>query len=149
MVTHGGLVNYLYWARQYYGLSDRQEERPGAALHSSISFDLSITSLWGPLVAGVNVVLVAEAEGLEGLTRSLREQGPFGVVKLTPSHLALLNQQLRPEEIQQSAAVVVWSVDKTRWPVSAALIAAVKLMSSRISPTMMMSGSCRKTCLRA
>ena len=42
------------------------------------------------------------------------------------------------------AAFVVWSVDKTRWPVSAALIAVLKLMSSRISPIMMMSGSWRR-----
>ena len=33
--------------------------------------------------------------------------------------------------------------------VPAALIAAVKLIASRISPTMMMSGSCRRTCFRA
>ena len=46
-------------------------------------------------------------------------------------------------------ALVVWMVESTRWPVSAALMAAVKLMESRISPIMMTSGSCRRTCLRA
>ena len=51
--------------------------------------------------------------------------------------------------VMDCAAVVVCSVDKTRCPVSAALIAAAKLMSSRISPIMMMSGSWRKTCLSA
>ena len=47
------------------------------------------------------------------------------------------------------AAVVVCSVEKTRCPVSAALIAAVKVVASRISPSMMMSGSWRKTCFNA
>ncbi len=36
--------------------------------------------------------------------------------------------------------MVVWSVESTRCPVSAALMAAVKLIASRISPIMMTSG---------
>ena len=108
MVTHRGLVNYLHWAARVYELSgETNDGGPGAALHSSISFDLSITSLWAPLVAGESVVLVAEELGLEGLLGSLREQGPFGVVKITPSHLVLLNQQLESEELGRSARVVV------------------------------------------
>jgi amino acid adenylation domain-containing protein len=112
MITHRGLVNYLHWAARTYELSDGEKpsgEKPGrgAALHSSISFDLSITSLWAPLVVGESVVLVAEELGLEGLLQTLREQGPFGVVKLTPSHLGVLNQQLGSEELRRSARVVV------------------------------------------
>jgi amino acid adenylation domain-containing protein len=109
MITHRGLVNYLHWARRTYVLSgERKNDRgPGSALHSSIGFDLSITSLWVPLMAGESVVLVAEELGLEGLLRSLREQGPFSLVKLTPSHLAVLNEQLRGEELRRSTRVVV------------------------------------------
>jgi len=79
----------------------------GAPLHSSISFDLSITSLWAPLLAGQSVVLVPETVGVEGLVTSLREQGPFGLVKLTPSHLEVLNQQLSAAELGASARVLV------------------------------------------
>ena len=43
------------------------------------------------------------------------------------------------------AALFVWSVEKTRWPVSAAVIAVGIVSQSRISPTMMTSGSCRIT----
>jgi amino acid adenylation domain-containing protein len=107
MVTQRGLVNYLHWATHAYGLSDERKQRSGAALHSSISFDLSITSLWAPLVAGKSVVLVAEEHGLEGLVKTLRDQGPFGLIKLTPSHLVLLNQQLEAEELRDTAEVVV------------------------------------------
>ena len=107
MVTQRGLVNYLHWATQAYGLSGEAKQRHGAALHSSISFDLSITSLWAPLVAGESVVLVAEKHGLEGLLKTVQEQGPFGLIKLTPSHLVLLNGQLEGEELRRSAEVVV------------------------------------------
>ena len=43
----------------------------------------------------------------------------------------------------------VWSVPKTRWPVSAAVIASEMVSRSRISPTRITSGSWRSTCLRA
>jgi len=38
-------------------------------------------------------------------------------------------------------ALVVCTVDRTRWPVSAALMAVLKLVSSRISPIIIISGS--------
>ncbi len=44
-----------------------------------------------------------------------------------------------------SVALMVWSVEKTRWPVSAALSAAATVSWSRISPTRMTSGSWRRT----
>ena len=47
------------------------------------------------------------------------------------------------------AASVVWTVEKTRWPVSAAVIASWIVSRSRISPTRITSGFWRMTCLRA
>ena len=47
------------------------------------------------------------------------------------------------------AALLVWSVEKTRWPVSAAVIAVCIVFQSRISPTMITSGSCRNMFFRA
>ena len=44
-----------------------------------------------------------------------------------------------------SDASTVWSVERTRWPVSAALSAVWTVSSSRISPTRMTSGSWRRT----
>src|SRR3989338_7370509 len=42
------------------------------------------------------------------------------------------------------AASLVWMVDRTRWPVMAAWVAISAVSLSRISPTMMMFGSCLK-----
>ena len=47
------------------------------------------------------------------------------------------------------AAVVVWSVPKTRWPVSAAVSAVPIVSMSRISPTRITSGSWRSAALSA
>src|SRR3990172_190064 len=47
-----------------------------------------------------------------------------------------------------ATALLVWIVDKTRWPVRAACIAIVTVSRSRISPSMMTSGSCRSIARR-
>ena len=46
-------------------------------------------------------------------------------------------------------ASFVWSVASTHWPVSAAVRAAAIVSRSRISPSMITSGSWRSTCFRA
>ncbi len=48
-----------------------------------------------------------------------------------------------------AGASLVCSVESTKWPVSAALTAISAVSKSRISPTMMMSGSCRRNARRA
>ncbi len=45
--------------------------------------------------------------------------------------------------VTAAGASLVCSVDSTRWPVNAAWIVTSAVSRSRISPTMMMSGSCR------
>src|SRR5207247_5029957 len=46
-------------------------------------------------------------------------------------------------------ASLVWSVERTRWPVNAALVAMEAVSRSRISPTMMMLGSWRRNAFSA
>ncbi|HKV10170.1 MAG TPA: amino acid adenylation domain-containing protein, partial [Thermoanaerobaculia bacterium] len=98
-VTHRGLANYLLWAAEAYPAG-------AAPVHSPVSFDLTVTSLFLPLLAGRPVQLVPEAEGVEGLARMLAEGG-FGLVKLTPAHLEVLERLLPAERVVQSAAAFV------------------------------------------
>ena len=49
----------------------------------------------------------------------------------------------------EDGASFVWRVERTRWPVSAAWTALSAVSLSRISPTMTMSGSWRRTVRRA
>ncbi len=94
MVTHSGLANYLSWATGAYG----KEARRSALVHSSISFDLTITGLYTPLLVGGQVELLPDDAGVEGVVRALRQPQTRGLVKITPAHLELLSRQLRPEE---------------------------------------------------
>jgi non-ribosomal peptide synthetase component F len=94
MITRSGLSNYLDWVRRAYPL----EQGVGAPVHSSLAFDLTVTGLFGPLVAGGRVELIPEAAGVEGLGEALRQaREPYSLVKLTPAHLEMLAQQLGPE----------------------------------------------------
>ena len=51
--------------------------------------------------------------------------------------------------VMAEQASLVCRVLKTRWPVSAAWMAVRAVSSSRISPTMITSGSCRSSVRRA
>jgi amino acid adenylation domain-containing protein len=103
VVPHAGLVNYLRWCVAAYEIARGE----GAPVHSSIAFDLTVTSLLAPLVAGRPALLLAEAEGVEGLARCLRSEVPLSLVKLTPSHLELLAQQLPPGGAGRARAFVI------------------------------------------
>ena len=94
MVPHYGLVNYLSWCTKAYAVAKGQ----GSAVHSSISFDLTITSLFAPLVVGGSVRLIPEAEGIEGLASALSTPNDFSLIKLTPAHLELLSQLVAAEK---------------------------------------------------
>ncbi|WP_223068389.1 non-ribosomal peptide synthetase [Paenibacillus caui] len=85
VIEHRGLVNYVWWAQATY----LPDEDDAIALYSSLSFDLTVTSIFPPLVAGREVVIYAENDGDFILDRILQERR-VTVVKATPAHLALL-----------------------------------------------------------
>jgi amino acid adenylation domain-containing protein len=109
MVSHAALAHYLGWSTRAYlgtrgdGLDDGAR---GAPVHTSLTFDLTVTSLFAPLLAGREVVLVPEHEGIDGLARTLAGGG-FGFVKLTPAHLDVLGQTLPPARAREAAEVLV------------------------------------------
>jgi amino acid adenylation domain-containing protein/non-ribosomal peptide synthase protein (TIGR01720 family) len=94
LIHHRGLVNYLSWCLRNYPV----KAGCGALVHSSISFDLTITGLFAPLLTGRAVRLVAEDFGVAGLGDALQSEQDLSLVKLTPSHLRLINQQLEPSQ---------------------------------------------------
>ena len=103
MILHRGLVNYLTWAIRNYAVE------PGGSVpvHSSISFDLTVTSLYTPLLAGAQVELLAEDVAAQSLLTALRRVQNRTLVKITPAHLELLSQQLSPQEIAEMTKTFV------------------------------------------
>lgn len=95
VISNGGLVNYVSWAAREY----RADEGIGAPVHSSIAFDLTVTSLFVPLAAGRTVFMIPDADGVEGLVRAMRAQRDFSFVKITPAHLDVLRSAMLPTEV--------------------------------------------------
>ncbi|MFC4121996.1 non-ribosomal peptide synthase/polyketide synthase, partial [Nonomuraea zeae] len=75
VVTQAGLANYVGWAAGAY------EVGAGAAVHASVAVDLTVTSLWVPLVSGAAVVMSGEDPA-------------DGLVKVVPAHLSLLAEMV-------------------------------------------------------
>nr|QLK00781.1 amino acid adenylation domain-containing protein [Micromonospora carbonacea] len=85
VVEHRSVAAYLAWAREAYpGLAGT------ALLHSPVSFDLTVTGLLGPLTAGGTVRLAAIDEP------AARAGGKPALLKVTPSHLPLLDDAVSP-----------------------------------------------------
>ncbi|MGW1542235.1 amino acid adenylation domain-containing protein, partial [Streptomyces sp. NPDC002309] len=81
VVSHEAVCHYVTWATDAYpGLSDR------TVLHSSVSFDLTVTPLYGTLVAGGTLHLTDIRDGFP------EEPAPT-FLKVTPSHLSVLAEQ--------------------------------------------------------
>ena len=80
-ITHDGLTNYLEWARMALG--------GGSALvHTSLSFDFTVTPLFLPLITGGAAILLPDGDSLDQLAAVLREPGEdINLLKVTPSHL--------------------------------------------------------------
>ena len=60
-VTHHSVVNYLAWATQVY-----PSLRKVAVLHSPVSFDLTVTTLYGPLLVGGCIRILDLTENMVG-----------------------------------------------------------------------------------
>jgi amino acid adenylation domain-containing protein len=104
MVQHGSVENYLRCCLENYPLA----EGCGSVWHTSVAFDLSVTSLWTPLVSGKAVYIVkGEGSGVEGLRQILEGEGEgFSVLKLSPAHLTMLMSVGGGRRLRTGALVV-------------------------------------------
>ncbi|WP_242071964.1 non-ribosomal peptide synthetase [Nostoc sp. FACHB-110] len=92
LIPHKGLVNYLSWCTQAYQVSQGN----GTIVHSPLGFDLTITSLFSPLLVGSQVELLPENHHIESLSNALHRSSHLSLVKITPAHLELLKGQFSP-----------------------------------------------------
>lgn len=89
-VDHGGLANYAAWAAR---------EHPGSyAFHSSIGFDLTITSIFSPLINGERIRVYPETGESDLAVLDVFRDDAVDVVKLTPAHLSLVLENTKRVE---------------------------------------------------
>lgn len=85
MIEHRGLVNYIWWASKTYLRAPDEV----VALYSSIAFDLTVTSIFMPLISGHRIEIY-EDSGNEFIIHRILRDNRATVIKLTPAHLALI-----------------------------------------------------------
>jgi amino acid adenylation domain-containing protein len=106
MVTHRGLMNYLWWTVDAYLRAEG-----GGVLFSSIAFDLGVPNLYTPLICGRPVHVLPDVPAAD-LGARLLECGPLSFVKMAPGHLELIAQQLGPEQRRAVAGLVIAAGDR-------------------------------------
>ena len=110
-ITHLGLARYLRFAAESYldhHLVDDDTEGQGerdlvVPLFSALSFDLTMTSLFLPLLAGGELVVI-RPDGPAGLAAIANDQR-LNWAKATPSHLEVLLRLLSPDHALATVVV--------------------------------------------
>lgn len=89
-ISHKSLLSYLCWANNYY----RLEQPLRMPFFTSISFDLTLTSLLLPLLNGGTVRVFDQHAVADSATLlDVLSDKSINTIKLTPAHLAILVEQ--------------------------------------------------------
>ncbi|MFH6990654.1 amino acid adenylation domain-containing protein, partial [Flavobacterium collinsii] len=103
MIENRSLCNYLKWCSGFYF---EKEEEGNFGLFSSLSFDLTVTSLFLPLIRGHKIKVFANnLNAHEVLQDYILNSNALDIIKLTPSHLEIL-KDLNLKEIPLKKIIV-------------------------------------------
>lgn len=87
-VTNLNLVNYIHWVKKYGLLENEKTIYP---FYTSLSFDLTLTSIFLPLVSG-NQIEVYKNEYHKFAIKKIIDDKKANIIKLTPTHLRVLKE---------------------------------------------------------
>lgn len=92
-ISHHSFANYIFWANDYY-LNKQPVNSP---LFTSIGFDLTLTSLFLPLISGGTCTIYPEKEKEDIVDlKSVFNNQNLNLIKATPTHLELVKNSLLP-----------------------------------------------------
>ena len=87
-ISHNSLSNYAVWANDYYF---NNQQNNTFAFFTSLSFDLTLTSIFTTLLRGDEIYVYEEKEVSAILVDIFKSDSAVNTVKLTPSHINLLS----------------------------------------------------------
>lgn len=89
-ISHRALFNYLAWASGHYC----RGEHFSFPLFTPLTFDLTVTSIFVPLISGGRIVIYPETGGGADLSLlDVLDDDLVDIIKLTPSHLTMLQDR--------------------------------------------------------
>lgn len=103
MIEHGSLINYLLWCKKTYHVKGHGK----VLLHSSIAFDMAITSVYLPLITGDEIILLPDSLDVEPLIAELKKADTYKFLKLTPAHLHAFRASLTPAQLQSKTSILI------------------------------------------
>ncbi|MFE7045865.1 amino acid adenylation domain-containing protein, partial [Streptomyces atratus] len=107
-LEHRGVVNYLHWCDQNYPV-----EEPGGIgtiLYSSVTFDLTITALFLPLIQGTQLAIPhtqPDQTAFDAAIDLILTNTPISFLKATPSHLEILATHLNTQNATHHITTIV------------------------------------------
>src|SRR5688572_11362289 len=101
MIVHCSLPNYLIWAKSLYV---NASSPLSSGLFTSLSFDLTVTSMYLPLISGGVLNIFNNTSDVSTILKGYFESG-LNCSKLTPAHISFLGQ-LGLDRTRVQAAIV-------------------------------------------
>ncbi|MCE3228706.1 MAG: amino acid adenylation protein [Bacteroidetes bacterium] len=86
-IKHESLFNYLSWASDFYFNDSSEGNFP---LFTSLGFDLTLTSVFLPLIRGKSVYAYSSEKGIDKTLLEIFRNEELDCVKLTPAHIQVL-----------------------------------------------------------
>ncbi len=101
IVEHYTVVNYISWCNNYYF---GNKEYGNFGLYSSLSFDLTVTSIFCTLTRGKSLTIFNQHADVPDILRdSFDSKSKVDVIKMTPAHILVLeNLALKTDKIKKA-----------------------------------------------
>ena len=115
-ITHGGLIDYLAYASERYYAA----HLAGSLVVTSHGFDITVPSLYVPLLGGGSVTLTTPGEELNELAAALSADDNAYLLRMTPMHLTGVLALLSTANRQPSTANHVFVIGGESFPASLA-----------------------------
>ncbi|WP_460110740.1 amino acid adenylation domain-containing protein [Streptomyces sp. YKOK-J1] len=107
-LEHRGVVNYLHWCDQNYPA--HIPGGIGSVLYSSVTFDLTITALFLPLIQGQQLAIPVtgpDQTAFDAAIDLICTNTPISFLKATPSHLEVLAAHLESRDARHHITTIV------------------------------------------
>ncbi len=101
-ITRDNLDVYLHWANDLYFPKNQKNV---VALFTSLSFDLTITTLFAPFLSGSKIVVYPDLSAPANLGKIL-DNTEINIVKMTPSHMQMVLDLPNPIRGQWMSMIV-------------------------------------------
>lgn len=95
-ISNQSLYKYITWAKEEYV----KNEKTNFPLYSSISFDLTVTSIFTPIYSK-NTMYIYDKKDILNTLKSMMQNRDLDILKLTPAHLKLVNM-FEPELLKNT-----------------------------------------------